>query len=79
MDMKPILLPLQEIETRKARELRKRGYPDALIADTMGITRAHLANLLPPAKAPAEPHGKDKKKTAPGSHAGKSPESAPSA
>ena len=68
MDIKPMLLPLQEVQTRKARDLRKRGYSDADIAETMGISTAHLADLLPPARPAAETAGKDKKKSPAAAH-----------
>ena len=37
MDMKPTLLPLDEVQLRKARELKGRGYNPAEIADAMGL------------------------------------------
>jgi hypothetical protein len=46
MDMKPILLPQRELQARKARELKRRGYSIAQIAATMGLREARLADLL---------------------------------
>jgi predicted transcriptional regulator len=56
MDMKPILLPRAEIEARKARELKRRGYSAAEIAAAMGLRQDRVSELLRAAagKKPAD-------------------------
>jgi hypothetical protein len=51
MDMRPILLPQRELQARKARELKRRGYGMAQIAATMGLREARVADLLGAAAA----------------------------
>jgi len=55
MDIKPILLPQSEHQARKGRDLRKRGYSDADIADALGLSAAKVAALLGPAKVAGKP------------------------
>jgi hypothetical protein len=50
MDMRPILLPRHEMQTRKVRELRTRGYSITDIAATMGLRRNEVEDLLPTAE-----------------------------
>ena len=46
MDMRPILLPQGEVEARKARELKRRGYSATEIAEAMGLRKARVSDLL---------------------------------
>ena len=46
MDMKPILLPQGEVQARKARDLKRRGYSVAEIAAAMGIREDRAKELL---------------------------------
>ena len=46
MDMRPILLTRSEWETRKARELKRRGYSAGEIAEAMGMRKERVHELL---------------------------------
>jgi hypothetical protein len=46
MDMKPTLLPLGELQLRKARELKERGYTPTEIAAAMGLRSDRVDELL---------------------------------
>jgi hypothetical protein len=68
MDMKPILLPQHELQARKIRDLRTRGYSDTQIADALGLNPVRLAALLgsmKPAAAPAAKAAKSNGKPSP--------------
>jgi orotate phosphoribosyltransferase-like protein len=54
MDMKPIVLTQDELQARKARELKHRGYSAAEIADAMGLRKDRVNDLLRVA-APRKP------------------------
>ena len=55
MDMRPILLPLDEQHTRKARDLKKRGYTPAEIAEAMGLRETRVDALLGTAAMASQP------------------------
>jgi hypothetical protein len=51
MDMRPTLLPQGEVQARKARELKRRGYSAAEIAAAMGVRKTRVEDLLRAAAA----------------------------
>jgi orotate phosphoribosyltransferase-like protein len=46
MDMRPILLPQHELQTRKARALKARGLAADDIAAAMGLPKDQVGELL---------------------------------
>lgn len=55
MDIKPTLLTELERQTRKAEELRKRGYSRPEIIAAMGLSPTQAGRLLGPAAARPSP------------------------
>lgn len=53
MDIKSILLPEQERLTRKAEELRRRGYSEEEIVEAMGLSPVRAARLFGPPRKPS--------------------------
>jgi hypothetical protein len=53
MDVRPIILPQYEWQTRKARELKARGYSVTAIAAAMGLRKSQVEDLLPTVKRKA--------------------------